>query len=43
MLKLYLDTCSLQRPLDSKTQMLVILESEAILNILICARWVPLL
>jgi len=34
MLKLYLDTCSLQRPLDSKTQMRVILESEAILNIL---------
>jgi hypothetical protein len=30
----YLDTCSLQRPLDSKTQIRIILEAEAILGIL---------
>ena len=32
--KIYLDTCSLQRPLDSKTQIRLILEAEAILGIL---------
>lgn len=34
MLKIYFDTCSLQRPLDSKTQIRIILESEAVLNLL---------
>lgn len=33
-MKIYLDTCSLQRPLDSKTQIRIILEAEAILSIL---------
>jgi predicted nucleic acid-binding protein len=33
-MKVYLDTCSLQRPLDSKTQIRIILEAEAILGIL---------
>lgn len=33
-MKLYLDTCSLQRPLDSKTQVRIMLEAEAILGIL---------
>lgn len=28
-MKVYLDTCSLQRPLDNKTQLRVLLESEA--------------
>lgn len=32
--KIYLDTCSLQRPLDSKTQIRIILEAEALLSIL---------
>jgi predicted nucleic acid-binding protein len=32
--KIYLDTCSLQRPLDSKTQIRIILESESILGVL---------
>lgn len=32
--KIYLDTCSLQRPLDSKTQVRIILEAEAVLTIL---------
>jgi predicted nucleic acid-binding protein len=33
-MKIYLDTCSLQRPLDSKTQVRIILEAEAVLGIL---------
>lgn len=33
-MKIYLDTCSLQRPLDSKTQIRIILEAEAISGIL---------
>jgi predicted nucleic acid-binding protein len=33
-IKIYLDTCSLHRPLDSKTQVRIILETEAILGIL---------
>jgi len=33
-MKIYLDTCSLQRPLDSKTQIRIILEAEAILGII---------
>jgi predicted nucleic acid-binding protein len=33
-MKIYLDTCSLQRPLDSKTQIRIILEVEAVLGIL---------
>jgi len=33
-MKLYLDTCSLQRPLDNKTQLRVLLESEAVLGLL---------
>jgi predicted nucleic acid-binding protein len=36
-MKIYLDTCSLQRPLDSKTQLRVLLESEAILGLLALA------
>ncbi len=32
--KIYLDTCSIQRPLDSKTQIRIALEAEAILGIL---------
>lgn len=32
--KVYLDTCSLQRPLDSKNQLRIILEAEAILGVL---------
>jgi predicted nucleic acid-binding protein len=31
---IYLDTCSIQRPLDSKTQIRVALEAEAVLGIL---------
>ncbi len=31
---IYLDTCSIQRPLDSKTQLRITLEAEAILGIL---------
>lgn len=34
MLKIYFDTCSLQRPLDSKSQIRILLEAEAILNLL---------
>ncbi len=34
MKKIYLDTCSIQRPLDSKTQIRIVLEAEAILGIL---------
>lgn len=33
-MKIYLDTCSIQRPLDSKTQIRIILEAEAVLGIL---------
>jgi len=33
-MKIYLDTCSLQRPLDSKTHIRIVLEAEAILSIL---------
>ena len=33
-MKIYLDPCSLQRPLDSKTQVRIILEAEAVLSIL---------
>jgi Predicted nucleic acid-binding protein, contains PIN domain len=33
-MKIYLDTCSLQRPLDSKIQIRVALEAEAILGVL---------
>jgi predicted nucleic acid-binding protein len=33
-MKIYLDTCSLQRPLDSKTQVRIMLEVEAILGLL---------
>lgn len=33
-MKIYLDTYSLQRPLDSKTQIRIILEAEAILGII---------
>ncbi|MCX6048849.1 MAG: PIN domain-containing protein [Chloroflexi bacterium] len=33
-MKLYLDTCSLQRPLDDKSQLRVQLEAEAILAVL---------
>jgi predicted nucleic acid-binding protein len=32
--KIYLDTCSIQRPLDSKSQLRVRLEAEAVLGIL---------
>ena len=33
-MKVYLDTCSIQRPLDSKTQIRIILEAEAVLGII---------
>ena len=33
-MRIYLDLCSLQRPLDSKTQIRVVLEGEAVLGIL---------
>ncbi len=33
-MKVYLDTCSLQRPLDSKDQIRIILEAESVLAIL---------
>ncbi len=33
-MKIYLDNCSLQRPLDSKTQIRIALEAEAVLGIL---------
>ena len=32
-MKIYLDTCSLQRPLDNKTQLRIKLESEAVLGL----------
>ena len=34
MIRIYLDTCSIQRPLDSKTQIRIALEAEAVLGIL---------
>lgn len=38
-MKLYLDTCSLHRPLDDKSQVRIALEAEAILAILVlCER-----
>ncbi|MBE7533866.1 MAG: PIN domain-containing protein [Chloroflexi bacterium] len=33
-MKIYLDTCVIQRPLDSKTQIRIALEAEAVLGIL---------
>ena len=33
-MRVYLDTCSLQRPLDSKSQIRIMLEAEAVLGIL---------
>ena len=33
-MKVYLDTCSIQRPLDNKTQIRIVLESDAILGII---------
>ena len=33
-MKIYLDTCSIQRPLDSKTQIRITLEAEAILGVI---------
>jgi predicted nucleic acid-binding protein len=33
-MKIYLDTCSLQRPLDNKTQLRILLEAEAVLGLL---------
>lgn len=33
-MKIYLDTCSLQRPLDNKAQLRILLEAEAVLGIL---------
>ncbi len=33
-MKIYLDTCSLQRPLDNKTQIRIVLEADAILGII---------
>ncbi len=33
-MKVYLDACSLQRPLDTKTQIRIALEAEAVLGIL---------
>ena len=33
-MRVYLDTCSLQRPLDDKTQLRIRLEAEAILSVL---------
>lgn len=33
-MKIYLDTCSLQRPLDDKSQVRIQLEAEAILAVL---------
>ncbi len=33
-MKIYLDTCSLQRPFDAKNQVRILLESEAVLGIL---------
>ena len=33
-MKVYLDTCSLQRPLDAKNQLRILLESEAVLALI---------
>lgn len=33
-MKVYLDTCALQRPLDNRTQLRILLESEAVLGLL---------
>ena len=33
-MKIYLDTCSLQRPLDNKNQIRIILEAEAVLGVI---------
>lgn len=33
-MKVYLDTCSLHRPLDNKTQIRIMLESEAVLGVI---------
>lgn len=33
-MKIYLDTCSLQRPFDAKNQIRILLESEAVLGII---------
>ncbi len=33
-LVIYLDTCSIQRPLDSKSQLRIALEAEAVLGIM---------
>lgn len=33
-MKIYLDTCSIQRPLDSKNQVRILLESDAVLGII---------
>ena len=33
-MKIYLDTCSLQRPLDTRSQLRIVLEAEAILAVL---------
>ena len=33
-MRIYLDTCSVQRPLDSRTQVRIVLETEAVLGIL---------
>lgn len=37
-MKVYLDTCSLQRPLDDKSQLRIRLESEAVLSVLDLAK-----
>ena len=34
MMKIYLDTCSIQRPLDSKNQIRILLEADAVLGII---------
>jgi len=33
-MKIYLDTCSIQRPLDSKNQIRILLEADAVLGII---------
>jgi hypothetical protein len=40
-MKIYLDMCSVQRPLDTKTQPHIAVEAEAILGI-IALKWTPL-
>ena len=37
-MRIYLDTCGLQRPLDSKAQTRIILEADAVLGILALAE-----